>query len=428
MTLAASVNQGRLLPKGVAYNRMFFMGVTGLTLTVTISKNGAAFGALAGTVAEVSVGWYKAAITSGDTDTEGDLAFHATDGGANIEDWCDQVAAPVKMADGVAHGGTPGSSTATLSFSRMVGQSQSADTPAFSMIGNGTGVGGLFQGGSADASGLVGLGGGVDGSGIVALAAGKGDNGSNSGILAIGGADSGNGMTVLAANGPALRVRTTAGNPAALFDGAGVGPGITVSSDSDDALLVVSAGVGKHDINLNGSGDIWDSVKGRPVQVLSDRVMSSGTLGDQSAGSVDDIILPSGPGTNNVLIGSRLRIYSGVGQYQERTIIAWNGTTKEATVDVPWTGVLPTIGDLFHVLYDHSYTLDSEAGNVYAISTVAFMTPAALAQFFTLDTTKVYADAVAGSVVKAISDNANVKKVNSVTVTGTGASGNEWGP
>src|SRR4051794_14413119 len=108
MALAASVNQSQHLPKATAYNRPFFMGVTGLTLTVTLSKAAAAFGAIDGTIAEMSSGWYKAALTTADTDTEGALAFHATDGGTNIEDWCDQVAAPVKLADGVAHGGTPG--------------------------------------------------------------------------------------------------------------------------------------------------------------------------------------------------------------------------------------------------------------------------------------------------------------------------------
>lgn len=496
MTLAASVNQGRLLPKGAAYNRMFFMGVTGLTLTVTISKNGAAFGALAGTVTEVSVGWYKAALTSGDTDTEGDLAFHATDGGTNIEDWADQVAAPVKLADGVAHGGTPGSSTATLAlallnitgsgggsaiFGLTAGASftSSADW-GISVQGDSGGI--LAQGSGSDKDGVKGVGSGagvgfrsspvavgfaivgtVDanivsidgnttsgnnavlylkqlnivndaGSAVVAHCTASGTyagidvtgGGSGDGMRLVGGPGGGSGLGAYA-NGS-----TDFGYSAgimALGQGAG-SPGVWAGAGGGDAdaVQLASAGSGQHDISLAGSGDIWDSVNSLPVKALSDRVMFSGTLGDQSAGSVDNIILPSGPDTNNVLIGSRLRIYSGVGKYQERTIIAWNGTTKEATVDVPWTGVLPTIGDLFHVLYDHSYTLDSEAGNVYAISTVALMTPAALAQFFTLDTTKVYADAVAGSVVKAISDNANVKKVNSVTVTGTGASGNEWGP
>ncbi len=97
MALTTSPNQSLLIPKGVAYNRPFFVGVTALTLTVTCSKAGAAFGAVAGVVTQLTLGWYKLALTTGDTDTEGALAFHATDGGTNIVDWCDQVSVPVNI-------------------------------------------------------------------------------------------------------------------------------------------------------------------------------------------------------------------------------------------------------------------------------------------------------------------------------------------
>lgn len=56
---------------------------TGKTLSVTISKNGAAFAALnggGGAVTEVSSGWYKIALDSTDTNTVGDLLVHATEG------------------------------------------------------------------------------------------------------------------------------------------------------------------------------------------------------------------------------------------------------------------------------------------------------------------------------------------------------------
>lgn len=55
---------------------------TGLTPTVTLSKNGGAFGAAAGTVAEISNGWYRLTPTSGDTGTLGDLAMMASATGA----------------------------------------------------------------------------------------------------------------------------------------------------------------------------------------------------------------------------------------------------------------------------------------------------------------------------------------------------------
>lgn len=97
MALTSSPNESMLLPKATAYVRPFFVGVTGLTLTVTISKAGAAFGAAAGAVAELTSGWYKISLTAADTSTAGALAFHATDGATNIVDWCDQVSVPVNI-------------------------------------------------------------------------------------------------------------------------------------------------------------------------------------------------------------------------------------------------------------------------------------------------------------------------------------------
>ena len=62
---------------------------TGLFPTVTLSKNGAAFGAASGAVAEVtggSNGWYKVAGNATDTNTLGSLVLHATAAGADPTD------------------------------------------------------------------------------------------------------------------------------------------------------------------------------------------------------------------------------------------------------------------------------------------------------------------------------------------------------
>jgi hypothetical protein len=64
---------------------------TGLTPTVNISKNGAAFSGAAGVVAEIGNGWYSVSLTTNDTDTNGDLAFYITAGGADDTDFVDQV-------------------------------------------------------------------------------------------------------------------------------------------------------------------------------------------------------------------------------------------------------------------------------------------------------------------------------------------------
>lgn len=73
-------------------------GKTGLTLTITASKDGAAFASISPTVTELANGWYKVALTSSHTDTVGDLALHITGTGADPSDFPCQVNAPVNIA------------------------------------------------------------------------------------------------------------------------------------------------------------------------------------------------------------------------------------------------------------------------------------------------------------------------------------------
>jgi hypothetical protein len=59
---------------------------TGLSPTVTLSKNGAAFASPAGAVTELANGWYKVAGNATDTGTVGPLILHATASGADPTD------------------------------------------------------------------------------------------------------------------------------------------------------------------------------------------------------------------------------------------------------------------------------------------------------------------------------------------------------
>jgi hypothetical protein len=52
--------------------------LAGASPTVTLSKNGVAFGAAAGAVSEIANGWYKVAGNATDTNTLGPLVLHAT--------------------------------------------------------------------------------------------------------------------------------------------------------------------------------------------------------------------------------------------------------------------------------------------------------------------------------------------------------------
>lgn len=91
----------RILKPSTARNVDVFMtdstdhvtGKTGLTLTITASKDGAAFAGISPTVTELATGWYKLALTAAHTDTPGDLALHITGAAADPSDVAMQVVA-----------------------------------------------------------------------------------------------------------------------------------------------------------------------------------------------------------------------------------------------------------------------------------------------------------------------------------------------
>lgn len=91
----------RFLKISTAANIMVFMAdssdhVTGkasLTLTITASKDGAAFASISPTVTERGSGWYNLALTSSHTDTLGDLALHITGTGADPTDLACRIVA-----------------------------------------------------------------------------------------------------------------------------------------------------------------------------------------------------------------------------------------------------------------------------------------------------------------------------------------------
>jgi hypothetical protein len=66
-------------------------GLTGATLTIALSKNGAAFGAITPVVTERGDGWYSLAMTTSHTDTLGDLVLHITAASADPIDLREQV-------------------------------------------------------------------------------------------------------------------------------------------------------------------------------------------------------------------------------------------------------------------------------------------------------------------------------------------------
>lgn len=74
-------------------------GKTGLTLTITASKDGGAFASISPTVTERGSGWYSVALTAAHTDTLGDLALHVTAASADPADMVLLVEAGATDAD-----------------------------------------------------------------------------------------------------------------------------------------------------------------------------------------------------------------------------------------------------------------------------------------------------------------------------------------
>lgn len=97
----------RILKQSTAANVMVFMtdsadhvsGKASLTLTITASKDGAAFAAITPTVTERGSGWYSLALTTAHTDTLGDLALHVTATGADPSDLACRIVAGSLDAD-----------------------------------------------------------------------------------------------------------------------------------------------------------------------------------------------------------------------------------------------------------------------------------------------------------------------------------------
>ncbi len=68
-------------------------GATGLSPTVTLSKNGGSFTAPSGSVTEIANGWYQVAGNASDTGTLGPLVLHAIATGADPSDTIHEVVA-----------------------------------------------------------------------------------------------------------------------------------------------------------------------------------------------------------------------------------------------------------------------------------------------------------------------------------------------
>lgn len=157
---------GQQLKQSTAANIPFFMvdstdsitGKTGLSPTVTLSKNSAGFGSAGGSVTEIGNGWYNLAANTTDTATLGPLALHATATGADAWDESHQVLVDIPGGAVASVTGAVGSVTGAVgSVTGAVGSVTGAVGSVTGAVGSVTGnVGGNVVGTVASVVGAVG--------------------------------------------------------------------------------------------------------------------------------------------------------------------------------------------------------------------------------------------------------------------------------
>jgi len=133
---------------------------------------------------------------------------------------------------------------------------------------------------------------------------------------------------------------------------------------------------------------------------------------------------------NSAYNGQTVFIRSGTGDDQARRIVSYNGSTKVATVDSSWD-VTPDTTSAY-VMLPTALRSNQEIADAIWDETLSGHTTAGTTGKAITDTeTDVNAIKVKTDKLTFTSGNdldANIQKVNDVTVTGTGANGDEWGP
>lgn len=235
------------LKLSTARNRVFsFAGVSITSLSVTISKDGGAFASPVGSLTQIgSTTFYNLALDAADVGTLGDLAYQFTDTVLGViapdngdVDQVVPVAPDVTLADGVAHGGTPGSSTATLALERARFESTADFHPALWLNTNGNNSPAFYMS--------------TSGSNSETMALQAGDY-SSIGLRVSGG---GQGIAVHGFSndvnpGQAIVLTTEVDG-----DGTQSTNVVEITAQGGHGIIITSDGATKHDINLAGSGDI----------------------------------------------------------------------------------------------------------------------------------------------------------------------------
>lgn len=347
-------------------------GATGLSPTVTISKNGGSFASPSGAVTEISSGWYKIAGNATDENTLGPLVIHATGTGA---DPCDMPPYPVvsyNPLDAVRMGLTALPNAAAEAagglYTRGTGAGQ-INQPANGQVdSNAVKVGGTTQTGRD-----------IGASVLLSTGTGTGQLDFTSGVVKanlaqiLGTALTETAGLIAAGFKQFFNVATPTGTvnslPNAVPDASG---GLPVTGNRLTAIPTVAAVTTVTTVtnltNAPTNGDLTATMKtsvttaataATPTAGLSTLESSVQNSGTAQAGAATTITLAAGASaTDNLYKGSIIKVYSGTGAGQSRVITGYVGSTKVATVNRAWA-TNPDNTSLYAVRVDETASVDA---------------------------------------------------------------------
>ena len=337
-------------------------GKTGLTPTVTISKNGAAFGSPSGAVSEIGSGLYKVAGNATDSNTLGSLILHATATGADPVDVEFEVVAfdpqdAVRMGQTALPNATAGAlnglplsadTAGRVDVLKINGTSQTArDIGASVLLSSGTGTGqvnlalgrvGVNWGDVTNQSTVVNLS-STTISTSQAIGSVSGAVGSVSGNVTVGGYAAGQAPLQPTVAGRTLDVTTTG---EAGIDWANIG-----SPTSTVGLTNTTISTGQTITSVSGAvGSVTGNVGGSVASV-------TGNVGGNVTGSVGSV---SNPASIWNALTSGLTTVGSIGKLLVDNVNATISSRSTLAASDVWnalTSGLTTVGSIGKLLVDN---------------------------------------------------------------------------
>lgn len=349
---------------------------TGKTPTVTLSKNGAAFGAPAGAVTEIANGWYKVAGNATDTNTLGPLALHATEASS---DPCDLIVANIVAYDPQTAGATLTAGAQTALVNALWDEATSSHKTPGSFGGQMQSV----QSGTAQAGGAT----------SITLAAGASASNSfynNCLLVILSGTGVGQARFITAYVGATkvATVGTWVSNPDNTsvytlipFDAL---PGSSAPTAAQNATAVWAALL---------SGNTTAGSFGEQLGYMQVRRNTA------QSGTASSITLDAGASaTNDLYKYNQITIFSGTGAGESRQITGYTGSSKVAAVAPNWT-VAPDNTSVFAITAFglDAATVSTIAAAVWEELRSAHTTAGSMGEYVRADAQRVAGDASAAT-------------------------------